>query len=281
MAKFSIRELLDAGFHFGHQTKRWNPKMDRFIFSARNGTHIIDLQKTVRMLRDAYVFLRGRVSQGGVVLFVGTKRQVVDMIEEAAERTGQFHVNHRWLGGTLTNWKTIQGSIRRLKEIEKMKIDGTFEARTKKEVQKLEREREKMERSLGGIKNMGRLPDVIIVVDTNRESLAVKEANKLGIPVVALVDSNCDPDHIDWVVPGNDDAIRSLKLFLGKMGDAIMEGEMLSRAKDGSGQKPDADTPEVATKTAPPPEAGTAPEHAVPDTQDTEKDGVEEMVVEH
>ena len=238
MAKFSIRELLDAGFHFGHQTKRWNPKMGRFIFASRNGVHIINLQRTVLLLRDAYNFLRGQVSQGGVVLFVGTKRQVVDMIQEVAERTGQYYVNHRWLGGTLTNWKTIQGSIRRLKDIEKMRVDGTFESRTKKEVQRLEREREKMERSLGGIKNMSRLPDVIIVIDTNRESLAVKEATKLGIPVVALVDSNCDPDPIKWVVPGNDDAIRSLTLFLGKMGDAILEGRALSSEnKDGKKQE--------------------------------------------
>lgn len=239
MAKFSIRELLDAGFHFGHQTKRWNPKMGRFIFTARNGVHIINLQQTVLLLRDAYNFLRERASNDGVVLFVGTKRQVVEMIQEVAEHTGQFYVNHRWLGGTLTNWKTIQCSIRRLKDIEKMKVDGTFETRTKKEVQKLERERIKMECSLGGIKNMSRLPDVIVVVDTNREALAVREANKLGIPVVALVDSNCDPDPIDWVVPGNDDAIRSLKLFLGKVGSAILEGKMASHAKKDTGQKPD------------------------------------------
>ncbi len=224
MAKFSIRELLDAGFHFGHQTKRWNPKMNRYIFTSRNGIHVINLQKTVYMLRDAYNFLRERVRGGGVVLFVGTKRQAVDMVAEVAGRSGQYYVNHRWLGGTLTNWKTIQGSIRRLKDIEKMREDGTFEALTKKEVQKLEREREKMERSLGGIKDMGRLPDIMVVVDTNKESIAVKEANKLGIPVVALVDTNCDPDPIDWVVPGNDDAIRSLKLFLDKMGDAALEG---------------------------------------------------------
>lgn len=237
MAKFSIRELLDAGFHFGHQTKRWNPKMGRYIFTARNGTHILNLQKTVVLLRDAYSFLRGKAASNGIVLFVGTKRQVVDMVEEEAMRTGQFFVSHRWLGGTLTNWKTIQGSIRRLKEIEKMRVNGLYEARTKKEVQKLEREREKMERSLGGIKNMSRLPDVIVVVDTNRESLAVKEANKLGIPVVALVDSNCDPDPIDWVVPGNDDAIRSLKLFLNKMGDAILEGRQMVRTESNAGQK--------------------------------------------
>ena len=228
MAKFSIRELLDAGFHFGHQTKRWNPKMARYIHSARNGIHIVDLQKTVYLLRDAYNFVRDRVEQGGVVLFVGTKRQSVEMVQEAAQRSGQYYANHRWLGGTLTNWKTIQGSIRRLKDIEKMKTDGTFEALTKKEVQKLERAREKMERSLGGIKDMNRLPDLMVVVDTNKESIAVKEAKKLGIPVVALVDTNCNPDPINWVIPGNDDAIRSLKLFLKKMGDAVLEGKQLT-----------------------------------------------------
>ncbi|MBF0440016.1 MAG: 30S ribosomal protein S2 [Magnetococcales bacterium] len=225
MATFSIRELLDAGFHFGHQTKRWNPKMGRYIHSARNGVHIINLQKTIYMLRDACRFVTERVKGGGVVLFVGTKRQVVDLIAEEAARCGQFYVNHRWLGGTLTNWKTIQDSIRRLKDIEKMKDDGSWQALPKKEVLRLERQKEKMERSLGGIKDMSRLPDLIIVVDVNKESIGVAEANKLGIPVVALVDSNCDPDHIDWVVPGNDDAIRSLKLFLSKMGGAVMEGK--------------------------------------------------------
>ncbi|GAB0056347.1 30S ribosomal protein S2 [Candidatus Magnetaquicoccaceae bacterium FCR-1] len=224
MATFSIRELLDAGFHFGHQTKRWNPKMGRYIHSARNGVHIINLQKTIYMLRDACRFVTERAGGGGVVLFVGTKRQVVDLVAEEAKRTGQFYVNHRWLGGTLTNWKTIQESIRRLKDIEKMREDGSMQYLPKKEVLHLDRQREKMERSLGGIKDMSRLPDLIIVVDVNKESIAVAEANKLNIPVVALVDSNCDPDHIDWVVPGNDDAIRSLKLFLNKMGDAILEG---------------------------------------------------------
>ncbi|MEO5334635.1 MAG: 30S ribosomal protein S2 [Magnetococcus sp. YQC-5] len=225
MATFSIRELLDAGFHFGHQTKRWNPKMGRYIHSARNGVHIINLQKTIYMLRDACHFVTERVNEGGVVLFVGTKRQVVDLIAEEAVRCGQFYVNHRWLGGTLTNWKTIQDSIRRLKDIEKMKDDGSWQVLPKKEVLRLERQKEKMERSLGGIKDMSRLPDLIIVIDVNKESIAVAEANKLNIPVVALVDSNCDPDHIDWVVPGNDDAIRSLKLFLTKMGNAVLEGK--------------------------------------------------------
>lgn len=225
MATFSIRELLDAGFHFGHQTKRWNPKMGRYIHSARNGVHIINLQKTIYMLRDACHFVTERVNEGGVVLFVGTKRQVVDLIAEEAARCGQFYVNHRWLGGTLTNWKTIQDSIRRLKDIEKMKDDGSWQVLPKKEILRLERQKEKMDRSLGGIKDMSRLPDLIIVIDVNKESIAVAEANKLNIPVVALVDSNCNPDHIDWIVPGNDDAIRSLKLFLTKMGNAVLEGK--------------------------------------------------------
>ncbi|MBF0212671.1 MAG: 30S ribosomal protein S2 [Magnetococcales bacterium] len=225
MSTFSIRELLDAGFHFGHQTKRWNPKMGRFIHSARNGVHIINLQKTIYMLRDACRFVTERVNDGGVVLFVGTKRQVVDLVAEEAGRCGQYYVNHRWLGGTLTNWKTIQESIRRLKDIEKMREDGSMQLLPKKEVLRLDRQKEKMERSLGGIKDMSRLPDLIIVIDVNKESIAVAEANKLNIPVVALVDSNCDPDHIDWVVPGNDDAIRSLKLFLSKMGEAILEAK--------------------------------------------------------
>ncbi|MBF0623549.1 MAG: 30S ribosomal protein S2 [Magnetococcales bacterium] len=225
MARFSISELMEAGFHFGHQTKRWNPKMERYIFTSRNKVHIIDLQQSVALLRNAYNEVREVVSRGGKVLFVGTKRQVVDMISQEAQRCNQFFVNHRWLGGTLTNWQTINGSIRRLKEIEKMKEDGTFESRTKKEIQGMERDRLKMERALGGIKDMEGPPQLLIVVDTNRESIAVREANKLGIPVVALVDTNCDPDPVQWVVPGNDDAIRSLGLFLGKMADAVLEGQ--------------------------------------------------------
>lgn len=228
MAKFSIRELLEAGFHFGHQTKRWNPKMNKYIFQARNGVHIINLQQTVYMLRDAYNVVRDSSGSRGRILFVGTKRQVVDIIAQEAKRCGQYYVNHRWLGGTLTNWRTIQNSIRHLKEIEQQRTDGTFEKLPKKEVQLLEREREKMERSLGGIKNMDFLPDLMVVVDTKREHIAVREANKLGIPVVALVDTNCNPDPIDWVVPGNDDAIRSLSLFLRKMADAVLEGAQLS-----------------------------------------------------
>ncbi|MBF0590332.1 MAG: 30S ribosomal protein S2 [Magnetococcales bacterium] len=228
MAKYSIRELMEAGFHFGHQTKRWNPKMKRHIFGARNGVHIINLQKSVLKLRDACNFVRDTVQNGGIVLFVGTKRQAVELVSAEAKRTGQFYVNHRWLGGTLTNWRTIQGSIRRLKDIDKMRVDGTFEALTKRETQQLDREGQKIERALGGIKDMERQPDLIIVVDTRKESIAVKEANKLGIPVVALVDSNCDPDPIDYPVPGNDDAIRALTLFISKMGNAVIEGLQLA-----------------------------------------------------
>lgn len=224
MAKFSIKELLDSGFHFGHQTKRWNPKMGRFIFTARNGVHIIDLRQSVVLLRDSYNFVRDTVANGGKVLFVGTKRQAADIVLAEAKRCGHSYVNHRWLGGTLTNWRTIQGSIRRYRDIDRMEADGTFEKLPKKEVLDLLKDRVKLELALGGIKDLERLPDVLVVVDTNKESIAVKEANKLGIPVVALVDTNCDPDPINMVVPGNDDAIRSLTLFLGKMADAVMEG---------------------------------------------------------
>ena len=234
MAKFSIRELLEAGFHFGHQTKRWNPKMKRYIYQPRNGVHIVNLQQTVVMLRDAYNFVRKTSRNNGRILFVGTKRQVTDIIAREAERCGQYYVNHRWLGGTLTNWRTIQGSIKRIKEIERMAQDGTFEALTKKEVQNIERERTKAERSLGGIKDMSHLPDLMVVVDTKKEHIAVREANKLKIPVVALVDTNCNPDVVDWVVPGNDDAIRSLNVFLRKMSDAVLEGKQVSGEEETS-----------------------------------------------
>ncbi|MBF0622055.1 MAG: 30S ribosomal protein S2 [Magnetococcales bacterium] len=234
MATYSIRELLEAGFHFGHQTKRWNPKMKRYIHSARNGVHIINLQKSVTMFRDACTAIRNITAEGGSVMFVGTKRQSVDLIAQEAKRSGQPFVNHRWLGGTLTNWQTIQGSIRRLKEIERMQTDGTYEALTKKEVQGLERSRMKMERSLGGIKEMSNLPSAMVVVDTKKENLAVNEARKLGIPVIALVDTNCDPDPIDWVVPGNDDAIRSLSLFLSKVADAALDGVQIERQRSGA-----------------------------------------------
>ncbi len=221
----SMRQLLEAGVHFGHQTQRWNPKMRPYIFGARNGVYIIDLQKTARLFREAYDFIVDAVGRGGSVLFVGTKKQAQEIMVEEAKRAGQFFVTNRWLGGTMTNYKTVKGSIDRLKSIEKMATDGTFERLPKKEVIQLEREREKLERNLGGIKDMGRLPAALFAVDPRKEQIAIKEANKLNIPVVAVVDTNCDPDQIDYVIPGNDDAIRAIKLFTSKIADACIEGK--------------------------------------------------------
>jgi small subunit ribosomal protein S2 len=220
----SMKQLLEAGVHFGHQTKRWNPKMKPFIFGARNGIYIIDLQKTVGLFRRAYSFIADCVGRGGQVLFVGTKKQAQDAIAEEALRSGQFFVNNRWLGGTLTNFRTIKQGIDRLKGLEKMAEDGTFERLPKKEVASLQREREKLEKNLGGIKEMTRLPGAIFVIDPKKEHIAVHEAGRLGIPVVAVVDTNCDPDGVDYVIPGNDDAIRSIRLFAGKIADACVEG---------------------------------------------------------
>jgi small subunit ribosomal protein S2 len=223
----TMKDLLEAGVHFGHQTKRWNPKMKPYIFGARNGIYIIDLQKTVRMYRDAYGFVRDTVGQGGTVLFVGTKKQAQEPIAEEARRAGMFYVNSRWLGGMLTNFTTIKKSIDRLRKLEQMRDDGTYDVLPKKEVASLEREREKLERSLGGIKDMNRLPACVFVIDTKKERIAVGEAKRLGIPTVAVVDTNCDPDEIDYVIPGNDDAIRAIKLFTSKIADAIIEGKVL------------------------------------------------------
>jgi len=221
----SMKQLLEAGVHFGHQTKRWNPKMKPFIFGARNGIYIIDLQKTVGLARSALRFVSDAVAKGGSVLFVGTKKQAQDAVREEASRSAQFFVTNRWLGGTLTNFKTVKQGIDRLKTIEKMAADGTYERLPKKEVASLEREREKLERNLGGIKEMNRLPAAIFVIDTKKEHIAVHEANRLGIPVVAVVDTNCDPEGIDYVIPGNDDAIRSIRLFTGKVAEACVEGK--------------------------------------------------------
>jgi small subunit ribosomal protein S2 len=226
----SMKQLLEAGVHFGHQTKRWNPKMKPYIFGARNGIYIIDLQKTVSLARNAFRFVSDAVARGGSVLFIGTKKQAQDVIREEASRCGMFFVTNRWLGGTLTNFKTIKTGIDRLKTIEKMKADGTYDRLPKKEVASLEREREKLERNLGGIKDLSRVPSAIFVVDTKKEYIAVHEANRLGIPVVAVVDTNCDPEGIDYVIPGNDDAIRSIKLFTGKVAEACIEG----RARHGA-----------------------------------------------
>ncbi len=225
MAQITMKQLLEAGVHFGHQTKRWNPKMKPYIFGARNGIYIIDLQKTVRYFRTSYSFLKEIVQSGEKILFVGTKKQAQDSIREEAERSGQFYVNNRWLGGMLTNFATIKGSIDRLKKIETMAQDGTFQLLTKKEALDLERERIKLERSLGGIKGMSRLPAAVFIIDPKKETIAVREARKLGIPVVAVVDTNCDPDEIDYIIPGNDDAIRAIRLFAARMADACVEGQ--------------------------------------------------------
>lgn len=224
MAVVSMKQLLEAGVHFGHQTRRWNPKMAKFIFTERNGIYIIDLSKTVKKVEEAYNFLREVASQGEVILFVGTKKQAQEAIKEEAVRAGQFYVNHRWLGGTLTNWDTIQKRIARLKQINAMEQDGTFEVLPKKEVVGLNKERERLEKFLGGIADMPRIPDVMYIVDPRKERIAVQEAQKLNIPIVAMVDTNCDPDEIDVVIPSNDDAIRAVKLITAKMADAFIEG---------------------------------------------------------
>ncbi|MCL2620955.1 MAG: 30S ribosomal protein S2 [Defluviitaleaceae bacterium] len=222
MGVVSMKQLLEAGVHFGHQTRRWNPKMAEYIFAERNGIYIIDLQKTVKMVDKAYHDVVELLQGGGTVLFVGTKKQAQDSIREEAMRCGMYYINERWLGGMLTNFQTIQSRVKRLKDLEKMEQDGTFDALTKKEVAKLLHEKEKLDRNLGGIKEMKRIPDVIFIVDTRKEHLAIKEAQSLGIPVVAIVDTNCDPDEVDIIIPGNDDAIRAVKLIAGVIADAVI-----------------------------------------------------------
>ncbi len=225
----SLKSLIDAGVHFGHQTRRWDPKMRPYIFGARNGIHIIDLDQTALLFKRAYDFLVEQVGRGGHVLFVGTKRQAVDTIREEATRCGQFFVTGRWLGGTLTNFRTVKGAIDRLRELDRMFEDGSAENFVKKEQMKLKREQERLEKFIGGIKMMNALPAAVFVIDPHHEHIAVNEANKLGIPVVAITDTNCNPDLIDYVVPGNDDAIRSIKLFTGKIADACVEGQQRRR----------------------------------------------------
>jgi small subunit ribosomal protein S2 len=219
-----MKELLEAGVHFGHQTKRWNPKMKEFIFGERNGIYIIDLQKTLKMFKEASKFVQDLAAEGRIVLFVGTKRQAQDAIAEEAQRCSMFYVNQRWLGGLLTNWVTVQKSVKRLKELDEMATDGRYDLLPKKEVIKLERERKHLQANLAGIKNMTRLPDAIFVIDSNKEQIAVREARKLGIPVVAVVDTNCDPSEVDYVIPGNDDALRAIRLFTSKISESIAEG---------------------------------------------------------
>jgi len=227
MAVITMKQLLEAGVHFGHQTKRWNPKMKPYIYGARNGIYIIDLQKTVKLFKGSYQYLVDSVAKGDEVIFVGTKRQAADAIQEEAERAGMHFVNNRWLGGTLTNFKTIRTSVDRLRKIEQMAAEGSLDKLTKKDVLKVQRIYTKLEKNLGGIKNMDRLPGVMFVIDPRRERIAIAEANKLGIPVVAVVDTNCDPDPIDHVIPGNDDAIRAIRLFASKVADACLEGREL------------------------------------------------------
>ena len=219
-----MKQLLEAGVHFGHQTRRWNPEMDRYIFTERNGIYIIDLQQTVKLIDEAYNYVRDLAANDGVVLFVGTKKQAQQSIEDEAIRCGQYYVNHRWLGGTLTNWETIQKRVRRMKDIDRMEEDGTFDVLPKKEVLELEKEREKLQNNLGGIADMPRIPDVMFVVDPRKEHIAIKEAHKLNIPVIAMVDTNCDPDEVDYVIPSNDDAIRAVKLISQTIAEAVIEG---------------------------------------------------------
>jgi small subunit ribosomal protein S2 len=231
LATITMKELLEAGVHFGHQTKRWNPKMKEFIFGERNGIYIIDLQKTLKMFKEASKFVQDLAAQGKIVLFVGTKRQAQDAIAEEAQKCGMFYVNQRWLGGLLTNWVTVQKSVKRLKELDEMATDGRYELLPKKEVIKLERERKHLQANLAGIKEMSRLPDSIFVIDSNKEQIAVREARKLGIPVVAVVDTNCDPSEVDYVIPGNDDALRAIRLFTSKISESIAEGAQLMTDK--------------------------------------------------
>lgn len=232
MARVSMKQLLEAGVHFGHQTRRWNPKMKNYIFTERNGIYIIDLQKTVKLMETAYNFVRDTVAEGGSIIFVGTKKQAQESIRFEAERCGTHYVNHRWLGGMLTNYNTIRKRIDRMIKLEAMEVDGTFERLTKKEVLTLRHEKEKLMKFLSGIRNMNRLPDALYVVDPRKEKIAVAEARKLDIPVIAIVDTNCDPDEIDYLIPGNDDAIRAVKLITSVMADAILEGRQIIEAAE-------------------------------------------------
>ena len=241
MAVVSMKQLLEAGVHFGHQTRRWNPKMAEYIFTERNGIYIIDLQKTVKKLEEAYSFVRDLSMEGKSLLFVGTKKQAQDSVKEEAERAGAYYVNARWLGGMLTNFTTIKRRIERLKQLRTMETDGTFELLPKKEVIKLNLEIEKLEKFLGGIKEMKQMPGALFIVDPRKERIAVAEAKKLGIPIVAIVDTNCDPDEIDYVIPGNDDAIRAVKLIAGTMADAIIEGRQGAQSAEDAEEEKDAE----------------------------------------
>ncbi len=265
MSTVTMKQLLEAGVHFGHQTKRWNPKMKEYIFGSRNGIYIIDLQKTVRLFKEAYKFIVDTCAKGGSILFVGTKKQAQDSVMEEAQRAGMFFVNQRWLGGTLTNFRTIKKNIERLKKLEAMKEDGSIEVLPKKEVLGLDKERAKMEKTLGGIKKMTKPPGGIFIIDPRKERIAVHEARKLGIPIVAIVDTNCDPDEIDYIIPGNDDAIRAIRLISSKVADACLEGKQLLEAS--------LVAPEVAAPAAEKPGTTAAP--AGPAESATEEEEIE------
>jgi small subunit ribosomal protein S2 len=232
-----MKELLEAGVHFGHQTKRWNPKMKEYIFGERNGIYIIDLQKTLKLFKDAMRFVGEMASQGKAVLFVGTKRQAQEAVAEEATRCGMFYVNQRWLGGLLTNMLTVQKSIKRLKDLDNMATAGSWEGRPKKEIVRLERERKHLQQNLAGIKEMGKLPDLVFIIDSSKEAIAVKESRKLGIPVVAVVDTNCNPEEVDYPIPGNDDALRAIRLFTNKIADAVIEGRSLATEQEFAAEK--------------------------------------------
>jgi small subunit ribosomal protein S2 len=284
MSVVSMKELLEAGVHFGHQVKRWNPKMKRYIFGERNDIYIIDLQKTMKGLETAYNYMKDSANSGAKVLFVGTKKQAQDSLVAQAGRAGAFYVNQRWLGGMLTNFSTIKKSIERLKKIDAMKEDGTYSLLTKKEVAKYEKERTKLEKNLSGIKEMAGVPDVVFIIDPRKEKIAVAEARKLSIPIVALVDTNCDPDEIDYVIPGNDDAIRAITLMSTKMADAILEGkETLQKAKAEEAEQAEAEAKRVMDEAgaeegeaaAP---AGNAPNEGAPEAAEDETTETKEEV---
>ncbi len=246
MSVISMKQLLEAGVHFGHQTRRWNPKMKQYIFTERNGIYIIDLQMTVKKIEEAYFFIRDLAAQDKTILFVGTKKQAQESIEQEAKRCDMFYVNQRWLGGMLTNWKTIQTRIARLKKIDQMEANGDFDLLPKKEVIGLLNEREKLEKNLGGIKEMKKLPAALFVVDPRKEHIAIAEARSLGIPIVAIIDTNCDPDEVDYPIPGNDDAIRAVKLIAAKMADAVIEGKQGEQMTDAAVEETEEETEEEA-----------------------------------
>ena len=250
MSVISMKQLLEAGVHFGHQTRRWNPKMAPYIYTERNSIHIIDLQKTVGMIDDAYNAMVNIVAGGGTILFVGTKKQAQDAIQSEAERCGMYYVNERWLGGMLTNFKTIQSRVARLHEIERMSEDGTFDVLSKKEVAALQKEWDKLEKNLGGIKDMKRIPDAIFVVDPKKERICVQEAHALGVTLFGIADTNCDPEELDYIIPGNDDAIRAVKLIVGKMADAVIEGKQGEQLSDAAEETEEAPAETEAEETA-------------------------------